>query len=86
MGHNLGIKLEGSGADRGRLVVRQPIHLPQMIGGPDRQGGAEGVRRLDGDQAVVRTFHLREGGMRPAEGPADRSGSGAPATQKQGMP
>ncbi len=76
MSHNLGVQLQGRRLDRGVLVVRDPVELLEVIGGPGGQGGAEGVRRRDGDQSVVGPFHLREHGMEPPERPADRVGHG----------
>ena len=69
--HDRLVELEGGRTHRPSRHGGQPVHLAEVVHRPSRQGRAEGQRRLDRDQPVVRPLHLVQGLIEAAQGPAD---------------
>lgn len=68
---DFGVQLERLTFDRAAVRGCEPVHLPEVINGPARQGTAERVGRFDRDQAIVGPFNFGKDRMQMPERPAD---------------
>ena len=68
---NFSVELEGLTLDRAVLGGCEPVHLPQVIDRPTRQGLAEGIGRFHRDEAIVWAFNFRHHRMEAPERPAN---------------